>query len=242
MAEQRAEVIRLAAVGDVHFTPGLAGTLRSRYTALRDEADLLLLAGDLTHMGLVSEVEALLGELEGVDLPTVAVLGNHDHEAGQAEAIVTVLTARGVQVLDGTTATLEVRGRTVGVAGVKGFCGGFAPHAVQPFGEQQLKAFIAEAVHEAKKLEAALHRLTSDVRVALLHYAPDRETLGEEPPEVYPFLGTSLLLEPIERTGVHAVVHGHAHRGRPHARTRTGVPLYNVAMPVIRAPYTLVTL
>lgn len=233
--------MRIAAVGDIHFTEGLTGTFRRQYERLPDEADVLLLAGDLTNMGRPSEAEALLDELAEIRLPMIAVLGNHDHASDASDGVAALLEDRGVHVLDGNRAVLGIAGRTLGVVGVKGFCGGFEPFMLRAFGERELKAFIAESDFEAKKLEAGLRQLQSDVRIALLHYAPVRETMGDEPPEIYPFLGTSLLLEPIERGHVDAVFHGHAHRGTFHARTPKGIPVYNVAMPVMRRPYCVIT-
>lgn len=233
--------VRIAAVADLHFTEGLSGTLRAAYAQLSREADVLLLGGDLTNMGRPSEAEALLEELADVTVPVVAVLGNHDHEAGLAEDLAAVLRQGGVRLLDGDHAKVEVDGRRICVAGIKGFGGGFDPHGLKPFGEAALKQFLAETIHEAKKLEAAVAQMQGDLHVALLHYAPVRETMGDEMPEVYPFLGSSLLLDAIERAGkVHVVFHGHAHRGTLEARTRGGVPVYNVAMPVLRRPYHVV--
>lgn len=235
--------MRIAAAADLHFTEGMAGTLREHYVRLNDEADVFLLGGDLTNMGRPTEMEALIEELVGVQVPIVAVLGNHDFEGNAGEQIATLLKSRGVHLLDGERVELDVDGAVLGVAGVKGFCGGFDPHTLKAFGEQALKVFIAETFHEAKKLEAALGALHTDLRIALLHYSPVRETMGDEAIEVYPFLGSSLLLEPIERSGpVHAVFHGHAHRGAPAGRTPRGIPVYNVALPVLRRPYALVTL
>lgn len=234
--------MRIAAVGDIHFTEGLTGALRSQYERLRDEADILLLAGDLSNMGRPSEVEALLDELSGVQVPIVAVLGNHDYQSDAVQIIAALIEDRGVHLLDGTRVVLGVGNRSLGIVGVKGFCGGFAPHLVNAFGEPELKALIAESVHEAKKLEAALGDLQADVRVALLHYAPISETLGDEPVEIHAFLGSSLLLQPLEEARVQTVFHAHAHLGRHEGHTPGGIPVYNVAMPVMRRPYCVVTL
>jgi Icc-related predicted phosphoesterase len=235
--------MRIAAVGDIHFTEGLAGSMRAQFERVAEDADVLLLAGDLTNMGQPGEMQALLEELGDVRVPIVAVLGNHDHESELATEIVTLMRGHGVHVLDGGPLELSVNGSTLGVAGVKGFCGGFRALQVRPFGERSLKDFIADTVHEAKKLETAIAAMQSEVRVALLHYAPIKETMGEENPEIYAFLGSSLLIEAIERGGgVHAIFHAHAHRGAAEARTSHGVPVYNVAMPVMRRPYCVVTL
>lgn len=234
--------MRIAAVGDLHCTEGTARTLGEMFRVLNDEADALLLAGDITAMGRATEVAALCDELRHLRIPIVAVLGNHDHESDQAAEIVRNLEDVGVRVLDGTEIVFPLNGRTFGVAGVKGFCGGFPPHPLRGFGERALKDFVAQTVHEAQKLRGALARLDAHVRVALLHYAPIRETLGAEPPEIYPFLGSSLLLEVAEGARVDAVFHGHAHLGAPFARSEAGIPVYNVAMPVTRQPYVIITL
>ena len=235
--------MRIAAVGDIHFTEGLSGSMQAQFARLSDEADVLLLAGDLTNMGQPGEMGALLDELAEVRVPIVAVLGNHDHESEAAQEISNLMADRGVHVLDGGPVDLTVGGLTLGVAGVKGFCGGFRALQVRPFGERALKDFIADTVHEAKKLETAIASMQTDVRIALLHYAPIKETMGEENPEIYAFLGSSLLIEAIERGGgVHAIFHAHAHRGAAEAKTSHGVPVYNVAMPVMRRPYSVVTL
>jgi len=234
--------VRIAAVGDIHFTEGLVGALRPQYERLGDEADVLLLAGDLSNMGRPSEVEALLDELSEVRLPIVAVLGNHDHQSDAVQIMTALIEDRGVHLLDGERVVLGIGGRSLGIVGAKGFCGGFAPHLVNGFGERELRALIAQSVHEAKKLEAALADLSADVRVALLHYAPIPDTLGEEPRELHAFLGSSLLLQPLEAARVQAVFHAHAHLGRHEGRTPGGIPVYNVAMPVLRKPYCVVTL
>lgn len=234
--------MRIAAVGDLHCTEGTGRTLGEKLLALNDEADVLLLAGDLTAMGRASEVASLCEELRRLRIPIVAVLGNHDHESNEAPEIVRNLEGAGVRVLDGTEAVLSLNGRSLGVAGVKGFCGGFPPHLLRSFGERALKEFVAEAAHEARKLRGALGRLDTHVRAALLHYAPVRDTLGSEPLEIYPFLGSSALYDVMETARVDIIFHGHAHMGAPFARTASGIPVYNVAMPVTRAPYVIVTL
>jgi Icc-related predicted phosphoesterase len=147
-----------------------------------------------------------------------------------------------VHLLDGTRVVLGIGDKSLGIVGVKGFCGGFGSHVINAFGEPELKALVAESVHESKKLEAALGDLHADVRVALLHYAPVAETLGDEPPEIYAFLGSSLLLRPLEQAHVQSVFHAHAHLGSHEGRTPGGIPVYNVAMPVMRRPYCVVTL
>ena len=234
--------MRIAAVADLHVTEGTAKAVGEMFKPLIDEADALLLAGDLSTMGRATEVAVLCDVLREIELPKAAVLGNHDHESNQATEIVQLLDQAGVHVLDGTPAVFPLDGRTLGVAGVKGFCGGFPPHIVRGFGERALKEFVGQTVHEAEKLRGALAKLTTEVRVALLHYAPIRDTLGAEPPEIHPFLGSSLFAEVADAMRVDVIFHGHAHLGSPFARTPGGIPVYNVSMPVTRQPYVVVTL
>jgi len=224
------EVVRVAAVADVHCRTSNPGVLGPLLAEASERADVLLLCGDLTDYGLADEARVLARELSGVRVPIVAVLGNHDHE-GQPADVVHILADAGVHLLDGETH--EVRG--VGFAGTKGFGGGFGERALAPWGEAMIKQFVHEAVNEALKLEAALARLTTLQRVVLLHYSPIAATVAGEPPEVFPFLGSSRLEEPINRYPVTAVFHGHAHHGCLEGRTTGGVPVYNVALPLLRA-------
>jgi Icc-related predicted phosphoesterase len=159
----------------------------------------------------------------------VTVLGNHDYEGGKPEEVRDILREAGVTVLDGDAC--EVQG--VGFAGVKGFCGGFGRHALAPWGEPTLKAFVQEAVAESLKLENALARLRTEHRVALLHYAPIEGTVIGEPPQIFPYLGSSRLEEPLSRFNVSAVFHGHAHHGALEGRTTSGAIVYNVSLPLL---------
>jgi Icc-related predicted phosphoesterase len=227
------ETIRLAAVGDVHCTK-TGATLAPIFAEAASQADVLLLAGDLTDYGLAEEARVLARELSGVKIPILAVLGNHDYESGQEEEVTRILVEAGVQMLDGES--VEVHG--VGFAGVKGFCGGFGRRTLEPWGEAATKAFVHEAVGEALKLERALARLRTPQRVALLHYAPIEATVEGEPREIFPFLGSSRLEEPLNRYQVTVAFHGHAHRGVPEGRTSAGIPVFNVAMPLLRRVLT----
>jgi Icc-related predicted phosphoesterase len=204
---------------------------------------VLLLCGDFTDYGLPDEARILARELTAaMKIPVIAVLGNHDYEGGKAPEIREILVGAGVAVLDGEAT--EVHG--VGFAGVKGFAGGFGRGALGPWGEHAIKAFVQEAVDEALKLEAALARLRTQTRIALLHYSPVRSTVEGEPPEIFAYLGSSRLEEPINRYRVSAVFHGHAHRGAPEGRTSAGIPVHNVAMPLLlrtnpnRPPFLIV--
>jgi Icc-related predicted phosphoesterase len=224
------DVIRFAAVGDLHCTKSSAGTLRSLFTEASRAADALLLCGDLTDYGTADEAKVLADELSAASVPVIAVLGNHDHESGTPEIVCEILVSAGVKVLDGEA--VEVHG--VGIAGAKGFCGGFGRGALGPWGEQAIKTFVNEALHEALKLESALAKLRTHHRIALLHYSPIEATVQGEPLEIYPFLGTTRLEEPLIRYPVAAVFHGHAHRGSPEGRTVNGTPVYNVARPLLQ--------
>jgi Icc-related predicted phosphoesterase len=231
---QESEVVRLAAVADIHYSRTSQGTLRPLFSQIARSADVLALCGDLTDYGLAEEARGLVKELAAtVKIPTLAVLGNHDYESGQADDLKQIFRDSGITVLDGDSH--EVRG--VGFAGIKGFAGGFGRGALGPWGEPAIKAFVHEAIDEALKLETALARLRSAQRIALLHYAPIRETVEGEPLEIYPFLGSSRLAEPLGRYSVTAVFHGHAHKGCAIGKTETGIPVYNVSLPMLRNTY-----
>jgi Icc-related predicted phosphoesterase len=226
------EHVRIAAVADLHFTRTSQGAYQPLFARVTDEADVLVVCGDLTDYGLAEEARLLAKEItSSLKIPAIAVLGNHDFESGQQEEIKKILSDAGVVVLDGDA--YEIHG--VGFAGVKGFAGGFDRGTLGPWGETAVKSFVREAVDEALKLESALARLRTEQRVTLLHYAPIRGTVEGEPPELYPFLGCSRLEEPITRYTVTAVFHGHAHNGKPEGRTRTQVPVFNVSMSLLRA-------
>lgn len=222
--------VRIAALSDLHVTRHSKGLLAPIVQQAAQTADILVICGDLTDYGALEEAEVLVRELSHVQLPIVAVLGNHDFESGHATEIGHLLLEAGVNLLDGEA--VELLG--VGFAGIKGFCGGFGRHSLGPWGEPAIKAFVREALDEALKLEAALARLRAPRRVALLHYAPILGTVEGEPREIYPFLGNSRLEEPLIRYPVTAVFHGHAHKGSPEGRLSNGVPVYNVALPLLR--------
>jgi Icc-related predicted phosphoesterase len=228
-----AELLRIAAVGDVHCTKTSEGTLQGLFTQMVEAADVIALAGDLVDYGLEEEAHILARELSvaiKAQVPVIAVLGNHDYESGQPEVVKKVLCDAGITILDGDA--VEIKG--VGFAGTKGFCGGFGRRELEPWGEPAIKAFVREALDEALKLESALARLRTSNRIALLHYSPIVETVEGEPLEIYPFLGSSRLEDPLNRYPVDAVLHGHAHHGSPEGRTRAQVPVYNVSMPLLK--------
>ena len=227
------DLVRLAAVGDVHCTKTSEGTLQLLFAQMAESADVIVLAGDLVDYGLPEEAHILVREIGSAlksQTPVVAVLGNHDYEGGQPEIVKQILCDAGITILDGDA--VEIRG--VGFAGVKGFCGGFGRRSLEPWGEPSIKAFVREALDEAMKLESALARLRTPNRIALMHYAPIASTVEGEPLEIYPFLGSSRLEDPINRYQVDAVLHGHAHHGAPEGRTTAQVPVYNVSMPLLK--------
>ena len=223
------DVVRVAAVGDLHCAKTSQGAFQTLFARISEAADLLLLPGDLTDYGLPEEASILAKELTALRIPAAAVLGNHDFESDKATEVRQILTDAGLTVLDGDTC--EIHG--IGIAGVKGFGGGFGRRALGPWGERGIKQFVHEAVDEALKLEAALARLRTKQIVALLHYAPIQQTVEGEPLEIYPFLGSSRLEEPIGRYPVSLVLHGHAHRGQLEGTTQSGVPVYNVSMALL---------
>jgi len=225
--------IRVAAAGDLHCREDHHGRFREWVDQLNREADLVLLCGDLTDRGWPKEAVTLAAELSRLKIPCVAVFGNHDHEGGEPEFVSEVLTRAGVTMLDGDHYRFE-GGDELGVAGVKGFAGGFGNAMLQAFGEPLIKSFVSGAVEEAMKLEGALQALEGvRHKLVITHYAPVHETVVGENVEIYPFLGTSRLSLPVDHLGAQMVFHGHAHQGSPHGRTPGGVPVYNVAMPLL---------
>jgi Icc-related predicted phosphoesterase len=223
--------IRIAATADLHVTKASKGMLQPLFAEASAKADVLCLCGDLTDYGHIDEARLLADEIRvHAKIPVLAVLGNHDYESGHADQIVPILEEAGVMVLDGGCA--EIGG--VGFAGVCGFGGGFGRCMLNAWGEPAIKGFVQEAVDQAMRLERALARLETIQRVALMHYAPIRETVAGENPEVFPFLGSSRLEGPLNRYQVAAAFHGHAHHGVPEGRTSTGVPVYNVSLSVLK--------
>ena len=232
--EREAGTIRVAAVGDLHCPRTSGEDLRALFHDLPTEADILLLCGDLTDYGKQDEARLLADHLAHVrPMPILAVLGNHEYECGKQDDIVRILAEAGVTVLDGTA--VDVMG--IGFAGIKGFCGGFGARALQPWGESALKQFARESVEETVKLESALAKLRTPSKVVLMHYAPIVDTVKGEPAEIFPFLGSSRLEEPVNRYGVTAVFHGHAHNGSLEGRTLGGTVVYNVALPLLNRQF-----
>lgn len=225
--------VRLAAVGDIHVGKNSQGVLLPLFQAVNDSADVLLLLGDLTNYGTTDEMNILVRDLKTVKLPILAILGNHDVESGQEAEGVKILSDAGVNVLDGES--YELYG--IGFAGTKGFAGGFGRRQLAPWGEKMIKDFVQESIHESLKLESALAKLRTPQRIVLLHYSPIQATIMGEPLEIAPFLGSSRLEEPVDRYRASVVFHGHAHHGSLEGRTKGGVPVFNVAMPLLQEKF-----
>ena len=235
-------MVRIAAVGDIHVGEDCRGRFRPHFSAVGDRADVLLLAGDLTNYGMPAQAQVLADELEDTPVPVVAVLGNHDYHCGHADVVRSTLERVGVIVLEGESVTLEIGSCRLGIAGLKGFGGGFPGACGHKFGEPEMKAFVQLTEDAAKALEAQLRSLDSDYRIALMHYAPVKDTLAGERLEIFPFLGAYQLGEAVDTGGAHLALHGHAHHGSVKGVTPGGVPVRNVAMPLIQKPYAIFTL
>src|SRR3954447_20552090 len=230
-------MIRVAAFGDVHAGADSVGRVRPALESVADKADVLLVAGDLTQRGIPDEAWVLAKELRELPLPKIAVLGNHDYHDDRRDDVVDALTDAGIKVLEGSSTVVEVRDTTIGIAGAKGFGGGFAGASGSDFGEPEMKAFMRHSKKVAAALEAELTALDTDVKVALMHYSPVEETLRGERLEIYPFLGSYFLAEAVDHGGADLALHGHAHAGSEKGLTPGGVHLRNVAQAVIRSAY-----
>lgn len=223
--------MRIAATADLHFSPENQAALRDQFRRARDEADVLVLAGDLTNYGRPEEMEPLVNALVRLRVPTIVVLGNHDYECGKEQELMRMLTTEGIKVLDGSAYERD----GVGFAGTKGFVGGFGRGALTAFGEPEIKSFVRASIDETLKLERALSQVRTPKRVVVLHYAPILGTVKGEAPEILPFMGSSRLAEVIDRHGADLVVHGHAHHGCLNGQTTAGVPVHNVAITLLQA-------
>ncbi len=218
--------MRVAAIADLHFSPQSYDRIREPMQKARDEADLMVIAGDLTNFGKPEEITSLLNALLRLRIPIVAVLGNHDYESNRSEELMKMLTQEGVKVLDGSSYERD----GIGFAGCKGFHGGFGRGVLTPFGEPEVKQFVQASIDEALKLERALSMLRTEKRIVVTHYAPIPDTVKGEPTEISPYLGTSRLAEVMDRHGADIAFHGHAHHGSPSGKTVGGIPVHNVAM------------
>ena len=222
--------LRIAAVGDIHVHEHGQGTYREFFKTISDRADILLLAGDLTDRGRPEEAQVLVEEAKECTVPIVAVLGNHDCESGKEREMTEILRENNIHLLDGEAFVYE----GVGIAGVRGFGGGFGRYMLSSWGEKIVKDFVYETVNEVLKLEKAMSEIADKRKVILLHYAPVRQTVEGEPPEIFPFLGSSRLEESINRVGAAVIFHGHAHHGTVEGKTATGIPVLNVARPLLK--------
>jgi len=231
--------IRIAAVADIHLGPEMRGHYRPLLDGIEERADVLLVGGDLTRHGTLEEGKVVAEELRDLPVPVVAVLGNHDYHSDQSQDICSSLRDAGIVVLDDTAATVMIDGMRLGLAGGKGFGGGFAGKSGSEFGEPEMKAFIRHTREIAERWRHVLKDLQADRKVLLSHYSPVKETLTGEPLEIYPFLGSYLLAEAADAAEVDLIVHGHAHRGTEKGLTPGGIRVRNVAMPVIGTAYTL---
>jgi uncharacterized protein len=223
--------MRIAATADLHFSPERYSALRDQLDRVRNEADVLIVAGDLTNYGKPEEMEPLLNAFVRLRIPIIVVLGNHDYECGKQAELTQTLSSAGIKVLDGSTYQRD----DVGFAGTKGFVGGFGRGMLTAFGEDEVKSFVRAGIDEAVKLERAMSQLRTSKRVVVLHYSPIAATVQGENPEIYPFLGTSRLGEVVDRLGADLVLHGHAHNGRRDGKTAMGIPVHNVAITLLQA-------
>src|ERR1700694_1286623 len=223
--------MRIAATADIHFSPSLHNVLHDQLSRVRDEADVLVLAGDLTNYGQPEEMEPLLNVVVRSRVPLVAVLGNNDYESGKQAELMRMMTAAGIKVLDGSAYERD----GVGFAGTKGFVGGFGRGMLTAFGEPEIKTFVRAGIDEAVKLERAMSQLRTQKRVVVLHYSPIAATVEGEAPGIFPFRGTSRLAEVVDRHGADLVLHGHAHHGKLDGKTTGGVPVHNVAITLLQS-------
>src|SRR5262245_31386806 len=229
--------VRVAAVADLHVGLDSCGMLAPRFESLADDADVLLLGGDLTQVGAPDEAKVLAAELDAVSVPVVAVLGNHDLHHDAADEVRAILEDAEVTVLDGDVVTVAVAGTTLGVMGDVGFGGGFAGATGSAFGEPEMKQFMRRTERSAERIQTGLDVLDTEIRIVLLHYAPVKDTVIGERAEIFPFLGSSLLAHAVDAAGADLVVHGHAHAGTEQGVTAGGVRVRNVALPLIHRPY-----
>jgi Icc-related predicted phosphoesterase len=227
----------VAAVGDVHAGVDSAGPIRDAICGIETRADLLVLAGDLTQHGTIEEAAVVARELASLKIPAFAVLGNHDYQAGAEAAIRIALENAGVQVLEGEAGVCQIDGARVAVAGVKGFGSGFAGACGTEFGEPEMKLFVRRARESGAQLAHALATTDAEIHIALMHYAPIKDTLAGERPEIYPFLGSFFLAEAIDEAPTDLAIHGHAHNGTEWGISPAGVPVRNVARQVLRRAY-----
>lgn len=239
----KSQTTRIAALGDIHVGRADIGSYASLFAEISEKADVLVLCGDLTNIGSPAQAEILAQDLTSCRIPIVGVLGNHDYAEGRQDEVKKILNQAQMTMLDDEPTIIH----GIGFAGVKGFGGGFDNHMLGPFGEEMTKAYAREAVEEALHLENELGELRTEKKVVAMHYSPIRDTVINEPEEIFPFLGSSRFVEPIELNNVSVVFHGHAHKGTHKGKTLKGIPVYNVAFPLMqqineKQPYALIEL
>lgn len=242
--------LKIAALADIHVHETSSGQYKTLFSEISEKADIFVLCGDLTDLGLPEEAQVLVQELSVVKIPIVAVLGNHDYESDKPTEVSEILKQAGVFMLEGTDYLHEKNGKQYGITGVKGFGGGFRPSMWGRFGEPEQKAFYDAIAKEVQALENGLNRIQhipKERSLVIMHFSPIRETLQGEIPELYAFLGSTRLEEVINRYELAAVIHGHAHYGSPKGKTMKGIPVYNVAYPLMqrvspKQPYLLLEL
>jgi len=232
-------MIRIAAAGDLHFDRKSENRMLQHLDGIEQKAGFLLLAGDLTQTGHPEEMKILAQDLRRCTIPVIAVLGNHDYHVDQVELGIQILNDANVIVLEGSSIILNINNQKVGIAGSKGFGGGFVGASGSDFGEPEMKSFVRHSKNQAKSLEAVINKMEVDYKIALLHYSPTAQTLAGEKKEIYPFLGSYFLAEAIDYGGADICFHGHAHSGVEKGQTPGGCPVRNVAQPVIRHAYNI---
>jgi Icc-related predicted phosphoesterase len=225
-------MVRIAAAGDVHASEATRSRITGAFAEVGRDADLVLLAGDLTTHGETDQAEVLAAAVRGLDVPVAAVLGNHDLHSGRGEQIAEIMSGAGVRMLDRSSTVFELDGGEIGVVGTKGFVGGFTGSQLPDFGEPLLRQVYAETTAEAEAIREGLQEIAHcRVRIVLLHYAPTSDTLHGEPEGIWTYLGSDRLAAPIAEYRPDVVLHGHAHSGS-FAGAIGGVPVYNVAVHV----------
>jgi Icc-related predicted phosphoesterase len=232
-------LVKIAAVADLHCTEDSRNVFKPIFSVISQEADILLLPGDLTRYGRPSEARTLIDELSVLNIPAFAVLGNHDHHSSEERQLIEIFNESCVVMLDGEIAEIKIRYQSVGIVGAKGFGGGFGIRALPEFGEEILKLFYRTTADEAKKIEEGLTKTNADIKIVMLHYSPIPETLLGEPSEIYAFLGSSFLGDAVDKHGADVIIHGHAHFGSEEGITPSGIPVRNVSLPMLGRPYAL---
>jgi uncharacterized protein len=239
MADRAQATVRVAAAGDMHCRESRRAEVTAAFADVAGRSDLILLAGDLTAHGEPDEARVLADACRGLEVPVLAVLGNHDYHAGRQDELSHVLQDAGIEVLERSWKVLEVAGLEVGVVGTKGFVGGFPGSHLPDFGEPLLRRVYAEASADVDALDEGLRAVAvCPLRIVLLHYSPSAATLVGEPEGIWAFLGTDRLAPPIAEHAPNLVLHGHAHAGTFQG-TIGESPVYNVSVPVIERDFWL---